>query len=74
MTKNEILNIEWHTCRLIVKALNMSKDKNEAYHRLGVSERTLYRLINTYSIYYKKAERLYIAGNMPKYEIVEPHE
>ncbi|MGN6417769.1 MAG: helix-turn-helix domain-containing protein [Pseudobacter sp.] len=47
----EILNIEYHTVRLMVKALNSSKTKVAAAEKLGISDRTLYNLMENYNIH-----------------------
>ena len=46
----DILNIEYHTARLIVKALNKHKDLYKVAFKVGFSERTLYRKIESYQI------------------------
>ena len=46
----EILNIEYHTKRLIVKALNQSRTNEEAAKLLGITWRNLYNLMNRYGI------------------------
>lgn len=74
MSDQEILNIDYHTRRLIVKALNLYPTKVFAAVKLGVSERNLHRLIARYLIdyddrsgkyYYHKSKRLaaYDYGN-----------
>lgn len=47
---NENLNIEYHKKRLLLKALNVCKKKEDACKALGISNRTLYRLIKLYKI------------------------
>jgi hypothetical protein len=37
----EILNIDYHRCRLILKSLNTSKTVREAANKCGISVRTL---------------------------------
>jgi hypothetical protein len=46
----EILNIEYHTIRLIVKALNRCKTMEEAAAELGVHSRSLYSYKRIYGI------------------------
>jgi len=46
----EILNIDYHTCRLMVKALNKFRTKAAAAKAMGISERNLYRLKKRYGI------------------------
>lgn len=46
----EILNIEYHTKRLLLKALNKFRSKTKAYMALGISERQLYNLISRYKV------------------------
>lgn len=66
----EILNIEWHTCQLILKALNRTQTKHAAVDKLGISERSLYRLIATYDIQYDKKKDAYSANKIPQYRIM----
>lgn len=47
----ETLNIEYHTRRLLLKALNSFKTKTKAYMALGVSEKQLYNLIKHHEVY-----------------------
>jgi len=49
----EILNIDYHVRRLVIKALNRFPTKTKAYMALGVPEKQLYNLIKRYEI--KKA-------------------
>jgi hypothetical protein len=37
----EILNVDYHRCRLILKSLNTSKTTKEAANKCGISVRTL---------------------------------
>ena len=46
----EILNIEYHTRRLILKALNSSRTHVEAANKLGITDRTLYKMKKEYNI------------------------
>lgn len=57
---SEILNIDYHTKRLIVKALNQTLSHEKAAKALGISERNLFRLRKQYNI--QKVQR---------YEVVE---
>lgn len=47
---SEILNIDYHTCRLMVKALNKHRTRAAAAAAMGISERNLYRLKKRYGI------------------------
>ncbi len=55
----EILNIDYHVRRLVLKALNTSSTVQHAANRLGVSGRTLYRYIDRYGIRFDKHDRIY---------------
>jgi transcriptional regulator with PAS, ATPase and Fis domain len=57
----EILNIDYHTKRLIVKALNKSATHEKAAKALGISERNLFRLKKQYNI--EKVQRYEIVEN-----------
>lgn len=46
----EILNIDYHVRRLVLKALNLKPNYIEAAKALGVSLRTVYRKMNQYNI------------------------
>lgn len=48
------LNLEYHEKNILICAINCSKSKREAALRLGISERTIYRLIIKYKIVEKK--------------------
>lgn len=48
--EQEILNIEYHTKRLILKALNQERTVRDAADSLGISERTLYFHMKQYNI------------------------
>jgi hypothetical protein len=48
---DEILNIDYHVRRLVVKALNLFPTKLGASKALGISERQLYTYIKQYDIY-----------------------
>lgn len=50
----EILNIEFHTKRLVIRALNECKNKRAAAKALGICERNLFRLIKQYNIVREK--------------------
>ena len=59
----EILNIEYHTKILVIKALNRSGMSCEAAQLLGISERTLYRYKKQYNIGYDpKKDCFYFRG------------
>jgi hypothetical protein len=63
MTEN--LNIEYHTKRLIIRALNEKRTIREAAQALGISERNLYELKKQYGIV--KCNKYVVEG---KYKIV----
>ena len=48
--EQEILNIEYHRVRLIVKSLNLSRDKRDAAQKCGLSVKSLYQYIRIYDI------------------------
>jgi hypothetical protein len=48
--QEEILNIEYHTKRLVVKALNTCGTHEAAAARLGICTRTVFRLKRIYGI------------------------
>jgi hypothetical protein len=57
----QILNIDYHTKLLIIKALNRTSSHEKAAKALGISERNLFLLRKQYNI--QKVQR---------YEVVEP--
>jgi transposase len=57
---NEILNIEFHTIRLVVKSLNCTKNSKEAAEKLGISKKTLYNYMRQYDIIYDLEKNIYI--------------
>lgn len=71
---NEILSIEWHTCNLMVKALNAAATVSQACQLLGTSERTIYRLMGNYNIVYDSKTERYTAKRMPEYVILKANE
>ena len=66
----EILNMEWHTTRLLVKALNKMPTVEKAAGALGISVRNLHRKMREYDIEWK--ETTYILGRVPHYQTFEP--
>jgi len=70
----EILNIEYHRCRLIVKALNTCPTRVIACKELRISDRSLYRLMATYDICKRQKDGTYFANNPPRYQIINPSE
>ena len=52
----EILNIEYHKKRLVLKALNLVSTMPYAASKLGISLRTLYRIMDDYNIVYEKKD------------------
>lgn len=57
----EILNIAYHTRRLIVTALNKYKTIGRAAVELGVNERTLYNLMDEHNII--RVEKYVVKGD-----------
>ncbi len=74
MVDKEILSIEWHTCDLMVKALNATATVNQACRVLGISERTIYRSMSIYNIIYNPDIKTYKAYRIPKYTILKVNE
>lgn len=66
----EVLNIEWNQCRLMLKALNKAETIKMSCKLLGISERTIYRLMAKYSISYNCDKDMYETSNMPKYKVI----
>lgn len=52
--ENEILNLEYRTACLIVKAVNSSVSMDEAAMKLGVHKNLLYELIRRFRIKMKR--------------------
>ena len=60
---DESLNIEWHTKRLCLKALNTTISHDDAAIALGITGRTLYRYKRQFNIGFdKKENRFYFKG------------
>ena len=57
---NEILNIEYHKIRLVVKSLNSSYSTKEAAKKCGISEKTMRNYIKQYDILYDLERNIYI--------------
>lgn len=74
MTKNEILNIEWHSTRLIVKALNKLSTIEKAAEELGISPRNIHRLMKIYDIKWKDTKTGYVLGRIPHYMTIVTNE
>lgn len=55
----EILNIEYHTRRLLLRALNKYKFKTRAFAALGVSEKQGYNLIKLHEVVWSKDKGYY---------------
>lgn len=55
----EILNIEYHVKRMIVKALNNTQTHEDAALLLGITVRTLYRYKAQYNVFYDKRSNDY---------------
>ena len=49
---NEILNIEYHVKRMVIKALNQTQSHEAAGRLLGVTGRTVYRYKRQFDIVY----------------------
>jgi len=60
----EILNIEYHTRRLILKALNATKTKDQAAEALGMSVRKLYMVCKQYEIRWDTRAIAYVSGQV----------
>ena len=55
----EILNIEYHTRLLLLKALNKYKFKTRAFAALGVSEKQGYNLIKLHEVRWSEGKGYY---------------
>lgn len=55
----EILNIEYHTQLLLIRALNKHDTKVKAFAALGVSERTGHNLVKYHEVQYDKVRGYY---------------
>lgn len=55
----EILNIEYHTRRLLLRALNKHKFKTRAFAALGVSEKQGYNLIKLHEVRWSRDRGYY---------------
>lgn len=63
----DTLSLDYHTRRLIVKALNVCKTKNDAAHALGISVRQIYREIRVFDIRQDpKTRNYYYTGKIEK--------
>lgn len=61
--ESEILNIEHHVKRLLLKALNRTHFQKIAAEKLGISERSLHRYKKQFNISYdKKKDEFYFKG------------
>lgn len=61
--QDEILNIEYHVKRIVLKSLNKTHFVKEAARLLGISERTLHRYKRQFNISYdKKKNEFYFSG------------
>ena len=56
----EILNIQHHTVRLILKSLNCSKTLQEAAQKCGLNKKSLYNYRRDNNIRYVKEKKLYM--------------
>ena len=65
--EEEILNIEHHKKRLIIKALNKCRCVMHAADRLGVSYKGLYKMMRRYKV------RYYMQGFRRIYYLYEDH-
>ena len=63
----ETLNIDYHTRRLTVKALNKTDSIEDAAYQLGVHERTLYKWMRIYKIHRDlKTRKYYYLEQIPQ--------
>lgn len=64
--EDEILNIEYHVKRIVLKALNKTRFVKQAADMVGVSERTLHRYKKDFNIGCdKKRNEFYLKGERP---------
>ena len=61
---DEILNIDYHVRRMVIKALNKTKYVFEAAEMLGVSSRSVYRYMEIFGIGYNRKKK--------EYEFIQP--
>lgn len=59
LEQEEILNIQYHVGKMIVKALNRAVNVRDAAKLLGVTERTLYRYKWQYNVMYDRKSGTY---------------
>jgi len=57
---DEILNIDYHRFRLVLKSLNSSATIAIAADKCGVNKRTMFNYMKQYSIFYSKEEKKYL--------------
>lgn len=67
----EILNIHWHTVRLLLKALNKYPSKDKVAQALGITKKSVYNLMNQYDISYDTRKNNYYTKQMPEYIIIK---
>lgn len=65
----EILNLEFHTRRLLLKALNLTARKADARRATGLSERTFFNLVEYYDIK-KGKDGKYYSDKQIEYKII----
>jgi hypothetical protein len=58
--EEEILNIDYHVKRMVLKALNKSDTVGEAAALLGVTKRTVFNKIDDYGILFNKESGEYV--------------
>lgn len=68
----EILNIEYHRCRLCLKVLNDGnmKRRDEQASALGVSSRTLFRMMIDFRIIFMHGKYFINQNFLKKYETI----
>jgi hypothetical protein len=64
----EILNLQYHQRRLLLKALNANKTKAAARRATGLTERTFFNMIDEYEI--KKGDKGYYSKKQIEYKII----
>lgn len=76
----EILNLSYHTRRLLLKALNSHKSKAAAARATGLPERTLHNLVKEYEIrkgkdgYYSEKQIEYLIINVCHTKVLDKNQ
>jgi len=68
--KPEILNIEYHTRRLLLKALNSTTKKAEARRITGLPERTFFNYLDYYKVRQGK-DGVFYSDKVVEYKIIK---